>query len=340
MILVTGGTGLVGSHLLYRLAQSNDKVRAIYRRKHKIDTVRNVFSYYEDAIESLFEKIQWVEADITDIPKLEEAFKDVTHVYHCAAFVSFEPDKYRTLRNINIKGTANIVNLCIVNKIEKLVHVSSIAALGHPLNPYDSTTEETPWSTEEDHNVYAITKYGAELEVWRGTQEGINSIIVNPGVIIGPGYWRGGSSGSLFKKVYTSNKYYTKGSTGYVDVFDVVDPMIQLMESSITNQRFILVSENLSFRHFMDQIADCLNVPKSKKEAKPWLLAIVWRLDWLRHTLLGKRRRITKQLAKSLITESTYDNSKVKSQLNYMFLPIDESISKVSKCFLEDFKAT
>lgn len=340
MILVTGGTGLVGSHVLYRLSQTNDRVRAIYRRKHKIESVKKVFSYYTNTVESLFEKIEWVEADITNIPKLEDAFVGITYVYHCAAFVSFEPDKYRALRNINIKGTANIVNLCIANSVKKLIYVSSIAALGHPLNPEEPITEDTPWNTEADHSVYAITKYGAELEVWRGTQEGVDSIIVNPGVVIGPGYWRGGSSGSLFTKVYRNNSYYTKGSTGYVDVFDVTDSMIQLMESLITNDRFILVSENLDIKTFINEIADCLQVSKSKKEAKPWLLNILWRLDWVKHKVLGKRRRLTKHLAKSLVSKSHYDNSKIKTALGYSFKPIKDSISQVGALFIEDSKTT
>jgi len=338
MILVTGGTGLVGSHLLYQLLQKEQKVRAIYKRAHKLKTVKHVFSYYTDDSDSLYDKIEWVEADITDIPKLEDVFQNITHVYHCAAFVSFEPDKYRTLRNINIKGTANIVNLSVSNNVKKLVYVSSIATLGNTPNPDIPISETTAWNPEEDHNVYAITKYGAELEVWRGTQEGVPAIIVNPGVIIGPGYWRGGSSGSLFSRVYKNNAFYTEGSTGYIDVFDVVKPMIALMESEIRNERFILVSENLKFRTFSDKISEVLGVEKSKKHAKPWLLRVLWRLDWLNHKVFGKRRKLTKQLAKTLHEEQRYDNSKIKDALSYNFKSISDSINIVGKFFLEDKK--
>ncbi|WP_411767230.1 NAD-dependent epimerase/dehydratase family protein [Winogradskyella sp. A3E31] len=336
MILVTGGTGLVGSHLLFRLVSENKTVRAIYRREHKLEKVRHVFSYFSDKAEELYQKIEWVEADLTDIPKLEDAFRDITHVYHCAAFVSFEPDKYRTLRRINIGGTANIVNLCVHHKVEKLVYVSSVAAIGHTANPEDLIKETTPWNPEEDNSVYAITKYGAELEVWRGSQEGLSVIIVNPGVVIGGGYWRGGSSGSLFTRVFRGNKYYTSGSTGYVDVFDVANPMIQLMESPIENERFILVSENLSFRAFNDSIAEHLNVPKTTKRVKPWQLSIGWRLDWLNHKLFGKRRKLTKQLAKTLNTTTKYDNHKVKAALNYEFKPVEDAIRDTCQLFLED----
>jgi len=338
MILVTGGTGLVGSHLLYKLVQSKQHVRAIYRRKHKLEMVKHVFSYYADNAMELFEAIDWIEADITDIPSLQDAFEGVTHVYHCAAFISFEPDKYHQLRKINIEGTANIVNLCISSNIKKLCYVSSIAALGDYNNPKKLITENTAWNPESDHNVYAITKYGAELEVWRGTQEGVDAVVVNPGIIIGPGFWHGGGSGSLFKRVYKGLKHYTTGSSGYADVYDVVDCMIQLMESDIKNEGFILVAENMSFKTFNEKVAAFLNVKPATKKVSFWTLQLAWRIDWLTHKLFGKRRRLSKQLAKTLVTETHYDNSKIKAVLNIEFSPINTSIKKVANYFLQDLQ--
>ena len=336
MILVTGGTGLVGSHLLYDLIKNGNQVKAVYRRKHKLETVKKVFSYYSDDYETLYDKIQWVEADINDIPALEIAFKDVTHVYHSAAFVSFEPDKYRLLRKINIEGTANIVNLCVSNNVKKLAYVSSIATLGHNLNFEDFINEETLWNPEEDHNVYAITKYGAEIEVWRGSQEGLDVVIVNPGIILGPGYWRSGSSGSIFKQIYKGLPYYTCGISGYIDVFDVTKALIQLMESEIKSERYILISENLSIKEFQTRVAKVLNIKPATKEATKWMLEIAWRLDWLNHKLRGKRRKLSKQFAQTLQSRRYLDNSKIKEALNFEFTPIDDSIKKVSAYFLKD----
>jgi len=336
MILVTGGTGLVGSHLLFKLVSTNKTVRATYRREKTLKRVKHVFSYFFENAEALFNKIEWIEADINNIPKLQKAFKGITHVYHCAAFVSFEPDKYKTLRKINIEGTANIVNLCISNSIEKLCYVSSIAAIGHHNNPEKLIDEQTAWNPEEDNSVYAITKYGAELEVWRGTQEGLDAVIVNPGIILGAGYWNGGSSGNLFKQIYNGMRYYVNGVTGYVDVWDVVNAMHQLMESTIINESFILVSENLSFKTFQTKTAKVLQVKPPIKEAKPWLLAIAWRLDWLSFKLFGKRRSLSKQNAKSAVTITKYDNSKLVKTLNFKFKQIDESISEVCKLYLKD----
>ena len=334
MILVTGGTGLVGSHLLYQLVSNNESVRAIYRKEKKLDIVKRVFSYYSDDFLDLFKKIDWVESDLLDVPKLNEAFKDIEYVYHCAAFVSFEPDKYQLLRRTNIEGTANIVNLGISNKVKKLCYVSSIAALGE--SPENTVIdEETHWNPEADNSVYAITKYGAEIEVWRGTQEGLPAVIVNPGVIIGGGIWSHGS-GNIIKKVNNKLPFYTSGGIGCIDVTDVVNIMIALLKSDIINERYILVAENISYKAFISTIADKLDVEPPKKEAKPWLLAIGWRLDWLSHKILGKRRVLIKQMVASLFNKAIYDNSKIKKTLDYRFLDIETSIAKVSKQFLEN----
>ena len=338
MILVTGGTGLVGSHLLFRLLDNNNKVKAIYRRKHKLESVKKVFSYYSDNYEALYNKIEWIEADLNNIPALEVAFKDVTQVYHAAALISFEPDKYHLLRKINIQGTANIVNLCVSNKVKKLCYVSSVAAIGNPQSPEQSSNEETYWNPEEDHSVYAITKYGAEAEVWRGTQEGVDAVIVNPGVILGPGYWKSGGSGSLIRLIYKGVPYYTTGISSYVHIWDVIDAMTQLMDSKIKNERFVLVSEHLSFDDFQRRVAKVLNVEPAKKEAGKLVLEIAWRLDWLNHKLRGKRRKLSKQMARTVRSKRYYDASKIKQALNFEFTPIDESISKVSGFFIEDLK--
>ncbi|XMO88426.1 NAD-dependent epimerase/dehydratase family protein [Algibacter sp. AS12] len=333
MILVTGGTGLVGAHLLYKLASDNKKVRAIYRNKQKISNTKNVFSCYSGYSDTLFNTIEWVEADLLDVPALMDAFAGVTKVYHCAAFVSFEPDKYQLLRKTNIEGTANIVNLCISGNIEKLCYVSSIATLGNTLNNTE-ITEDTIWNPEDDNNVYAITKYGAEMEVWRGTQEGLDAVIVNPGVILGAGIWRYGT-GNLFKKAKKGFKYYTSGTVGLVAVDDVVDIMIALMDSEIKNERFILVAENWTYKTFLNALANAVNTKPPTKQASKSLLNIAWRMDWLKHKLTGKRRLITKHLAKSLTTETHYSSAKIKTALNYKFKAVDKTITVIGNLYLK-----
>ncbi|KAB1068367.1 NAD-dependent epimerase/dehydratase family protein [Tamlana haliotis] len=332
MILVTGGTGLVGAHLLYKLVSDKQNVRAIFRNEEKKTHTKNVFSCYSENSEALFNKIEWVNADILDIPALTDAFKDITQVYHCAALVSFDPKNYQLLRQTNIEGTANLVNFALSHSVEKFCYVSSVATLGSTLNQAP-ITEDTIWNPEDDNNVYAITKYGAEMEVWRGTQEGLDAVIVNPGVILGPGIWNKGT-GHLFKKAQKGFKYYTAGTVALVDVGDVVAIMISLTNSPIKNERFILVSENIPYKIFLETLAQSVNAEAPKKLASKKLLNIAWRLDWLKRKLAGKERQLTKHLASSLDTITNYNSNKIKTALNYKFKAVNQSISETGKHYL------
>lgn len=334
MILVTGGTGLVGAHLLYTLVNSNSKVRAIYRNKKKFEQVKRIFSYYSDTPEVIFSAIEWVEADLNDIPSLTEAFEGINYVYHCAAFVSFEPDKFEQLKKTNIEGTANIVNFCISHDIKKLCYVSSVATIGKPKSG-QAASEKTEWNPELDNSVYAITKNEAELEVWRGTQEGVDAVIINPGVIIGPGIWKYGS-GSILKTVANGVPYYTSGSMGYVDVNDVIHCMVTAMSSTCTNERFICVSETWPYKTFLTTSAGLLGATPPQKEAQPWLLQVAWRLDWLKSKLTGKRRKLTRHLVASLQSQSEYDTSKIKTTLGVTFTPIQDSLETTCQYYLKD----
>ncbi len=333
MILVTGGTGLVGSHLLFELSKSQQNIRAIYRSKKTIEKVKTVFSYYTDSVAIHFDRIEWVEADLNDIPNLSEAFEGIKEVYHCAALISFNPSDYHKLREINISGTANIVNLSIINGIQKLCYVSSVATMGY--NP-EKITEETAWNSEDSKSVYAITKYEAEMEVWRGIQEGVPSVIVNPGVILGPGFFESGSGG-LFKRVHSGLRYATHGVAGYVGVVDVIKSMVLLMNSDYKNERYIIVAENLSSLDFTTLISNAFNLVPPKKIARQWMLAFAWRLDWLKHKLTGGKRRLTKNLSKTLRTKSYYSSSKFLETIpNFEFTPISRVVSEVCQVFLKE----
>ncbi|AXG68409.1 dTDP-4-oxo-6-deoxy-D-allose reductase [Kordia sp. SMS9] len=331
MILVTGGTGLVGAHLLAHLAQTETRIKAIYRTLEKLEAVKTVFGYYFEDVPYFFDKIEWHKADVTDVPSLEEVFPNITHVYHVAALVSFDPKLFEDLRKINIEGTANMVNLSIAYSVKKFCFVSSIAAIGETEHPEIPITEDTHWNPEADNNVYAISKYGSEMEVWRGSQEGLDIVIVNPAIILGAGFWRGGGSGSLFRKIDKGLKYYSNGILSYVDVVDVVSVMIQLMESDIKNERFILVAENWTVEKFTKTTAKALNVQPPTKAASSFLLGIAWRLDWWQQFFTGKHRKLTRLMAKSIQSQMVYDSSKVTKQLNFTFTPMQETIDRVSK---------
>ncbi len=327
MILVTGGTGLVGSHLLYTLVSKGEKVRATHRKNSVLENVKKVFGFFTNDAEVLFNKIDWVEADVTNIPQLETAFEGITKVYHSAAFISFDAADGDTMRKINIEGTANIVNLCIVNKVEKLCFVSSIASLG-PADESGFITEESHWIAEVDHNEYAISKYGGEMEVWRGTREGVPAVIVNPGVILGAGFPHQGS-GKLFGMAQKGMSFYTTGKTGFVDVEDVVSVMVALMEGTIKNESYILVAENVFFKDIMTQICMALGKKPPTKKIRKWMLKVLWRINWVLSKLSGKSPEITRASAAAAFETSTYSNTKVKEALNFAFKPVAETIKNV-----------
>ena len=333
MILVTGGTGLVGSHLLYHLTLENDVIRAIYRTKKSIETVQKVFSYYTDNGDSLFSKIEWIQADITDVPSLENAFEKVTFVYHAAALVSFDPLAYRTMRQVNIEGTANIVNFCIDKKIKKMCFVSSIAAVGERINSTE-INEENEWVVGKNSSGYSITKYGAEMEDWRANQEDVDVVIVNPGIILGAGFWTL-SSGKFFTQVAKGFRFYTEGITGFVGVTDVVKAMLLLMKSELKNERFILVSENKSFKEVFSQIAEGLNKKKPMIKISKTMTAVLWRIDTLISKITRKKPLLTKENARSLHEVSFYSSEKIKTAFNYSFEPIEEVIQKTCTLFLK-----
>lgn len=316
MILVTGATGLVGSHLLVQLLQENEEVKALFRTEKQIEKVKNVFHFHNQL--PLFNKINWVKGDITNIPSLEIAFEKVSHVYHCAALISFDPNDEQELRKINIEGTANIVNCCIDFGVKKLCHVSSIAALGNPKEHENSITEETEWNPENSHSDYAITKYGAELEVWRGCQEGLDVVIVNPAVIFGYGFPKKGSD-VIIQTIKKGLSFYTDGTIGIVSVEDVTKCMIQLMKSTIKGERYTLVGENIETKKLLEFIARELNAKKPSIKATKTITSIAWRLDWLISKIVNRKRKLTQITAAASHSKKTYDASKIKSELQFDF---------------------
>lgn len=331
MVLVTGGTGLVGAHvLLHLLDGKEDYVRAIYRNPKHIEKTKSLFENYHKS--QLFSYIQWVQADITDVPSLEIAFQDITQVYHCAGFISFNPNDEDQLRKINIEGTANIVNFCIDKKVAKLCHVSSIAALGDLAQQETEITETTEWNPEVLHSDYAISKYGAEMEVWRGLQEGLQVVIVNPGIILGPGFWNQGS-GLLFTTIKKGMPFYTRGSSGYVAVTDVVAIMKQLMDSDCSGERFILIAENRSYKDIITTIAQKIGAQKPKLEAKSFLLNVAWRLDYVLSKLLRVKRKLSKHSVISLQSIDTFSSQKIQTYLGYRFKEIDDYLDEMVEYF-------
>ncbi len=329
MILVTGGTGLVGSHLLYFLLKENVQLRAIHRKNSDIESVKKVFALYTSEVDSLFNKIEWIEADIIDVPALTLAFKNITQVYHCAAYINFNPSKYKVLKKANVEGTANIVNLCLLNKVEKICYVSSVATFGSALNER-LITEETEWNPEEKNSIYSITKFGAEMEVWRGTQEGLDAVIVNPGVIIGTSPDGEGSS-VIISLGASGIPFYPSGGMGVVDVQDVVKAMLLLMDSEIKNEQFILISENITYKELLSKLAPLFGKKPPSKKLSKTLMLFLSNADWLLSKLFGKKRKLFKATVRSLFKTSFYDASKIKNKLEFQFTPLEITLERVTK---------
>ena len=338
MILVTGGTGLVGSHLLLDLVKAGKPVRATYRTQESLKAVKNVISYTNSSeeTEALYNLIEWVKADITDIPSLEEAFWGIDLVYHCAAMVNFDTSKDQQLRKVNIEGTANVVNCCIKNEVKKLCFVSSIATFDQKPGEKE-ITEVSFWNKELNHSMYAITKYGAEMEVWRASQEGVPVVIVNPGVIIGPGFWNSGS-GKIFKKVNSGLDYYVPKITGFVGVWDVVKVMQELMNSPVKNEEFIVVSENLSFREIFALTAKSLDKPAPSKKLKRWMVFAGWLWQEISGIFSSKEKHLEMRSQKSLFEHTFYSSAKLRQTMNVDFEPIIEVVKRTANCFRKDLQ--
>jgi dihydroflavonol-4-reductase len=331
MILVTGGTGLLGAHLLLKLCEGLTPVRAIYRDEKRIVATQRLFANYGN--DTFFQKIEWVKADITDVPSLEDAFGGITHVYHCAALISYDPVDEKKLHKINIEGTANIVNCALAFGVEKFCHVSSIAALGD-LKPGEIIiTEDTEWNAEKHHSDYALTKHGAEMEVWRAREEGLPVVIVNPGLIFGYGFWDQGSS-QIMQSVKKGQQFYTKGSYGIIAVEDVVEIMMQLMDGSFEGERYTLIAENIVCDELLNTIADGMNKKRPAIYATKTMTSFAWRADWLLSKLLLRKRKFSRDIARSSHNTETFNNSKITKAMDYNFIEMKPYLKKLAAAFM------
>jgi nucleoside-diphosphate-sugar epimerase len=327
-VLVTGGTGLVGSHLLYKLVTDGFQVRAICRNKDQLTACRELFLFYSPNGSDLFEKIEWAVGDVTDYFSILDALEGVDCVYHSAAFVTFDPRKKSEMFRINEEGSANVVNACLEKGVQKLCYVSSIATLGSSVNG-NLIDEESLWQSDESHSSYSKSKFLAEMQVWRASKEGLNVVMVNPGVIIGPGDLSR-SSGALIGRIKRGMKFYTNGVTGYVDVRDVANAMVLLMTNDVSDNRFVLVSENLSYRQFLETAATALGSEVPRFAAGPVLTGIAWRLDAFVSFLLRRAPGFTRENARTSHNRSHYTSQKFINQFQYKFCTINESINNVN----------
>ena len=318
MILVTGGAGLLGKELIMQLLKAGKQVRAIYN-KTELDNFQSP-------------NLEQFQCNILDVVGLEEAMIGVEQVYHCAAIVSFNPKRKQEMFKINIEGTANVVNAALDAGIKKLVHVSSVAALGR-IRETELINETMNWTEETSNSAYGQSKYLAEMQVWRGIGEGLNAVMVNPVIILGPGDWDGGSS-QMFKSVYNEFPWFTTGVTGFVDVRDVAKAMIELMESSITAERFIISAENRSYADVFNLIAKAFGKKPPHKKVTTTLAKIVWRLEAIKSFFTDKDPLITKETAATALAKVYFDNTKLNFFLpGFTYRKLEDSVTDTCLIF-------
>ena len=334
MIFVVGGTGYLGSHLLYNLVQLGKPVRAIYRNKEKLDYFLKFRKFYPAVNERMLDNIEWVKGDILDYYTLSEYLSGISIVYNVAGIVSFYKEDKQKLLKINAQGTANVVNACLEHKIDRLCHVSSISALGDSQDgePID---ESRLWSKSTCPSPYSFSKFRGEMEVWRGINEGLQAVIVNPAIIIGPGMWYGSWEG-IFKQISNGLNYYPTGASGYIDVMDVVRTMIRLTESEVSGERFILSAENLAHQEVLDFLAETLKKPVPARPLTPLLIKFACYLEKIRSLFTSTSPRITRQSMKSSTAVTSYSNRKIVQALSLEFTPVREALASSIRYFLEE----
>lgn len=323
MVVITGATGFIGAYILRELVRKNYRVRAIHRSGN--------FPFFIE--KEIVEKVEWVNGDILDVVSLESAFDGAHTVIHAAAMVSFAAKDRPQMMHVNIDGTANVVNIAIEKKVPRFVYISSVAAIGRRQDGL-AVNEERKWEQNKINTWYAISKYHAEMEIWRGIGEGLNTVILNPTTVLGYGDWNQ-SSARIFKAVFNEMPWYTKGVNGFVDVEDVARATVRLMETDYSGERFIINGENLPFRTIFNKIAEGFNKKAPWKHAGKWMGKIAWRLAWIKSMITGESPVLTRESARVAQSKTIFDNSKVLSALpDFQFTPLTTTIETACKKYL------
>ena len=331
-ILVTGGTGLLGAHLLLAFCKQGHDVVATRRSTSDMKLLHSIFGIQR----SLLNHITWLTGDLCDPIFADEVTRNVQTVFHCAGKVSFGAGEYDSLIKTNVDATANIANSSLVNGVEHFIHVSSVAAIGRTENQ-TIITENTEWKPSSYNSNYAVSKYEGEMEVWRAIAEGLNAVIVNPVLILGHGNWTTDST-SIIGRVFNGMPFYTNGGNGFVDVDDVVRILLWLSENKICNERYIICGANKKYKDVLDTICIELDRKPPTIEAGKFLCALAWRWEKMKSMITGTPSVITKETISTALNTSEYDSSKIIALTKMTFTPFEETVEKYCKIFLEEQK--
>jgi len=322
-VLITGGTGFIGSYIIKNLVEKGHLVRAIRRSKN--------LPFYIPA--EIFNKVEWVEGDVMDIVSLHNAMQGIDSVVHSAALVSFAKKQRSEMYRVNVEGTANVVNAAIENNLKRFLHISSVAALGRTTKA-ETVTEQKKWEPNKNNTHYAISKHHSELHVWRGFAEGLEGVVINPSTVLGYGNWHQ-SSCAIFKNGYKQFPWYTQGVNGFVGVEDVAEAAVQLLFSEITQQKFIVNAENWSFQHLFNTIAEGFAKKGPHRLATKTMGEIAWRIEKLKEIVTGKKALLTRETAKVAHSKTSFDNSVlIKTLPNFQFTPLEKVIKNSCELYL------
>lgn len=313
---------MVGSYLLrYLIRDGFTNIWAMKRTNSPMDLVQPIV-----------DRVRWVECDLLDVVGLEDIIKEVDLVYHCAALISFKRSETQKMMAVNKEGTANLVNVALHVGIKKLVYVSSIAAIGRPKDQL-VISEETKWESSPFNSNYGISKYLAEQEVWRGFAEGLNVAIVNPAMIIGGGFWDRGPL-KMLELVRKEHGFHPMGANGFVDIRDVCRFMIHLMESDISEERYILSADSISYKSFLTQIAEGIGAKPPRRPIKKWIGEIAWRAVAFVTFFTGGDPTVTRESVQVSSLPCDYKNDKSLQVFDFEYLPLDQSIKDMTQLYI------
>jgi dihydroflavonol-4-reductase len=322
---LTGASGFVGAYLLKLLIQNGYKVRALHRANSNLILT-----------EPFHNQVEWIKGDLNNFDLLDDVLQGVDEIYHAAALVSFLPKDAAQMLITNSEGTANLVNAALNTQVKKFLHVSSIAALGRKKHQ-NHYTETAQWENNPLNTNYAISKFKAECEVWRGIQEGLNAVIVNPSMILGAGFWQQGT-GQFFHLIAKKMYFYPQGATGFVDVRDVAQASFALMQSEVSAQRFILSPHNVAYKNLFGEIANALNTKPPTRVLPAWLGDLAWRFDYLKSKIFGKNPTLSRELVQTTSNSYTYSSDAIIKAIDYQFRPFSQTINDTAQAYLQSKK--
>lgn len=315
-ILVTGATGFIGSELVRQLLDKGEAVRILRRRTAKMDLLGEAAGRVEHA-----------EGDVTDVFSVQEAMQGITHVYHTAGYIGFGGKREREqLYRVNVAGTANVVNVALEAGVQRLVHTSSMAAFGRPMQPTDVIDETSQWTPSRANSAYAQSKYEGELEVFRAIHEGLDAVIVNPALVFGVGR-KSENTRQIAERIRDQRlPGIPTGGTNVVDVRDVAAGHIAAMERGRTGERYFLGAENLSYDTIIRMFANAFGVPPPKRVVRPRPALFLATLIEFASRLTGSHAVLTRETVRNASTFYRYDNRKAVQELGLQFRPFEETV--------------